>query len=107
MKRIAILVVGMIILTAVAVAVTPSAALASGPVLTWSSRTAMPTSRYSMAYSTTLDGDIIVFGGLTSAGGGTTANVERFHPATNSWTSLASMPTPRHGIEAATTADGT
>lgn len=83
----------------------PSAALADDPVLTWSARTAMPTSRYLAAVSTTLDGDVIAFGG--NSGGGVIGTVERFHPATNSWTTLAPMLTPRSNAGAATAVDGT
>jgi N-acetylneuraminic acid mutarotase len=96
-----------VVLTGLTGALQPSSAFGSGPVLTWSTRTPMPTARYSATAATTIDGDIVVFGGLTQAGAGNTANVERFHPATNSWTFGAAMPTSRYGAAAATTTDGT
>ena len=104
MRKVVFSVHAAIILTGLTLVLVPSNALASGPVLTWSGRTSMPTARYSTTSATTLDGDIIVFGGHTGAA--ITGNVERFHPATNSWTSLAPMPTPRNGAAAATATDG-
>jgi N-acetylneuraminic acid mutarotase len=93
-------------IVAAALCFVPSQGFASGPVLSWSSRTSMPTARYSTAFSATNDGDIIVFGGSTAPGVGT-GIVERFHPATDTWISLTSMPTPRYGAAAVTTTDGT
>ncbi|GIH10339.1 hypothetical protein Rhe02_84060 [Rhizocola hellebori] len=104
----ALIIVKAVILAAVVTAIAaPSHALASGTILTWSARTAMPTARYSTAHATTSDGDVIVFGGLLLPGASTTGIVERFHPATNSWTTLAPMPHPRHNAVAVTATDGT
>src|SRR5690349_1378368 len=44
--------------------VAPGRSFADGTVLTWSSRASMSAPRYSAAVASTLDGDIVVFGGL-------------------------------------------
>jgi len=86
---------------------TPGRGFADGTVLAWSSRASMSAARYSAAAASTLDGDIVVFGGLAHPGADVIGDVERFQPASNSWMARTPMPTPRHNAGAATTADGT
>jgi N-acetylneuraminic acid mutarotase len=83
----------------------PTPAYAAGPVLTWSASTPTPTSRYSTGVTTTPDGDMLVFGGIS--GGVVVGTSERFDPATATWTTLSPMPTPRNAPRAVTAGDGT
>ncbi|MHC4538325.1 MAG: Kelch repeat-containing protein [Planctomycetota bacterium] len=71
----------------------PSMSLAQ--VGKWTTKADMPTARYGLSTST-VNGKIYAIGGR--AGGGRTARVEEYDPATDTWTRKADMPTARNTL---------
>lgn len=67
----------------------------------WTSKAAMPTTRYDLAAGV-IGGKLYAVGG-TAPGQGDYSTNEEYDPATNSWTTKAAMPTARYRLAAAAT----
>ena len=86
---------------------TASAQLYNAATNAWTATGSMNAARQDPSAALLPDGDVLVTGGATPAGGASLASAELYDPATGKWTTTGSMNDARFGATATALPDGT